>query len=368
MDSLFKRKQAFIFLGEYMKLFADYKLNSENFSKLIERLDSIQKEKAFVIHDKIIDYIDNSTSYNPWFTNEFLLMAIHSIGESLEVDKINRWLGKYEFNRVSSKKIIGVVMAGNIPLVGFHDYLCVLMSGHSISAKVSKADAILLPLLHQFLSCYEPDLERKAIFHQDILANFDAVIATGSDNTARYFEYYFGKYPGIIRKNRNGIAILNAEETEEDLEKLANDIFMYFGLGCRNISKLFVPRDYDFEKLFLAFKKYEHLAHHNKYANNYDYNKSIFLINKINFFDSGFVMLKEDFLFSSPISVLYFEYYDNIDDLSKWLVNQEDKIQCLVSNQSFDTLEHLPFGKTQEPELWDYADGIDTLEFLLSQN
>jgi len=368
MNSLLRRKQAFVYLGEYLRLFSDYKSLDENFSILIEKLDFVQKEKAFVIHEKIIDYIDNSISYNPWFTNEFILKAIHSIGESLEVDNMNHWLEKYEFNIVSSNKIIGVVMAGNLPLVGFHDYLCVLLSGHSISAKVSKDDAIFLPLLHQFISCYEPDLESKAIFHQDILSKFDAVIATGSDNTARYFEYYFGKYPSIIRKNRNGIAILNGEESEKDLEKLADDIFMYFGLGCRNVSKLFVPRNFNFKKLLLAFEKYAHLANHNKYANNYDYNKSIFLINKIKFLDNGFVMLKEDSLFSSPISVLYFEYYDNINDLSKWLVNQKDKIQCLVSTQSFNTLEHLPFGKSQGPELWDYADGIDTLEFLLSQN
>ena len=369
MSSLAQRKQAFIKLGEYLRLFSDSSTIHRQLSDLMNRL-ALDPNKLLPIHEQIQEYIDYSTHSNPWFTKEFLLSAIQSIGESQSSEKINQWLEKYEndIKTITNSKTIGVVMAGNLPLVGFHDYLSVLISGHQILAKVSHDDRTLLPLLHQVIGIIEPELVEKAIFTKGLLTGFDAIIATGSDNTARYFEYYFGKYPNIIRKNRNGVAILNGNETATDLEGLSDDTFMYFGLGCRNVSKLFIPRGYDFKELFSAFEKYAHIIHHNKYANNYDYNKSIFLINKIKVQDNGFLMLKEDSLISSPISVLYFEYYDRLEDLNKCLVPQKDKIQCLVSNETFENTQNLPFGKAQQPELWDYADGIDTLKFLMDQN
>ena len=313
MSSFIKRKQAFIRLGEYMTLFSDSLTFKDKYKVWSKELTLDRQNQFRIIQEQFEEYIQNSTHYNPWFTSDFLLNAIRSIGESLSLEKMDQWLKSYEkeINNVTTSKIIGVVMAGNLPLVGFHDYLCVLISGHKILAKVSKDDSKLLPLLHQILVLFEPDFENKAEFTQETLKGFDAIIATGSDNTARYFEYYFGKYPNIIRKNRNGVAVLNGRESNTELEKLADDIFMYFGLGCRNVSKLFVPRDYNFDILFPAFKKYENIANHNKYANNYDYNKSIFMINKIKYYNNGFVLLKEDVLFSSPISVIYFEYYDN---------------------------------------------------------
>lgn len=366
MNSIDQRKHAFTRLGEYLLLLTPTLIKSEQSIEILEKLDASDKEKLHSAHEQILEYIQYSTHYNTWFTQEFLLSAIHSIGESLALSKMNQWLEKYEskLSQVRPPKTIGVVMAGNLPLVGFHDYLSVLISGNNLLAKLSHSDNKLLPLIHQVLVSFEPSFEGKAAFTEHTLKDFYAIIATGSGNTARYFEYYFGKYPNIIRKNRNGVAILNGKETTKELEGLADDVFMYFGLGCRNVSKLFVPKEYDFETLFLAFKKYEHIAHHNKYTNNYDYNKSIFMVNKIKYLDNGFVLLKEESSFSSPISVLYYEYYDNSTDLLPWIETQKDKIQCLISSESFENIPTLSLGKAQQPELWDYADGVNTLEFL----
>lgn len=364
MSSLNQRKQAFSMLGEYLRLLSESQIENNQIEDLFKKFTTADSNK---IHEQIQEYLKYSTHSNPWFTQDFLLLAIKAIGESLSMEKLNQWLKKYEndIDDINSPKTVGVVMAGNLPLVGFHDYLSVLISGNRIVAKLSQDDSKLLPLLHQILVAIEPEFGGQAVFTQEKLTDFDAIIATGSNNTARYFEYYFGKYPNIIRKNRNGVAVLTGEESQTELEGLADDIFMYFGLGCRNVSKLFIPHGYTFEVLFSAFKKYEYIAHHSKYANNYDYNKSIFLINKIKFQDNGFVLLKEDSLFSSPISVLYFEYYDKMEDLNKLLESQKDKMQCLVSNKSLKNIDHLPFGQAQQPELWDYADGIDTLQFIL---
>jgi len=366
MDSLIQRKHAFSKLGGYLQLLTLSLTKRDRIIELIEKLEAADKKKLHLAHEQIQDYIQYSTNHNPWFTKDFLIKAIHSIGESLSLEKINLWLSKYENNHKgdTTSKTVGVVMAGNLPLVGFHDYLSVLISGNNLLAKLSHSDNKLLPLIHQILISFEPVFEGKAVFTEHTLKDFDAIIATGSSNTARYFEYYFGKYPNIIRKNRNGVAILNGRETAKELEGLADDVFMYFGLGCRNISKLFVPEGYDFDTLFLAFKKYSNITHHNKYANNYDYNKSIFMVNKIKFLDNGFVLLKEESSFSSPISVLHFEYYNRSEDLLPKLEIQKDKIQCLLSCESFGNIQSLPFGKAQQPELWDYADGVDTLEFL----
>ncbi len=367
MNSFEKRKQAFVKLGEYLRIFSDEKNKEVNSQTLAQKYFGHSLKEFLSLHQQIEAVIERSDRSNAWFTKEFIMKAIQSLGVSLYADKIEAWLKPYlsVLQLKSSDKRIGVVMAGNLPLAGFHDYLCVLMSGHSLYAKLSHDDAQLLPLFHQMLSLFEPELAAKASFTLDRLSDFDAIIATGSDNTARYFEYYFGKYPHIIRKNRNGVALLDGKESPSDLEELSHDVFMYFGLGCRSVSKLFVPKGYDFKTLFLSFEKYSKLKNHSKYVNNYDYNKSIYLINKIKHFDNGFVLLKEDSNFSSPIAVIYFEYYDDLDVLLKWLHQSEDKIQCLVSNLDLKNIQSFDFGNAQQPELSDYADGVDTLDFLL---
>ena len=251
-------------------------------------------------------------------------------------------------------------MAGNIPLVGFHDFLCVLLSGNNVLAKLSSNDKVLLPYLSNYLIQQEPSLAARIAFTEGKMEGFDAVIATGSNNTSRYFEYYFGKKPNIIRKNRNSIAILTGKESTEELTALGEDIFRYYGLGCRNVSKIYVPKGYDFEPFFNAIFSYKDIVDQHKYANNYDYNKAVYLMSNFKILDNGFLILKEDDGQASPISVLFYAYYDAEETLEQELNAQEEQIQCIVSKKG-----GIGFGETQKPKLHDYADGVDTMEFLL---
>jgi hypothetical protein len=262
-------------------------------------------------------------------------------------------------------RTVAVVMAGNIPAVGFHDLLCVLISGNRLMARLSSNDKQLLPAICDMLVGIEPGFADRFSFTEEQISGFDAVIATGSNNTARYFNYYFGKYPHIIRKNRNGVAVLTGNETEKELKALGEDIFTYFGLGCRNVSKLFIPDGYDVKILLDALQVFEKAGDHHKYHNNYDYNKSIYLVNGDDHFDNGFLLLKEDASIASPVSVVYFERYSAIGKLNDLINGNLEDIQCVVST---DRKIHgaIPPGTTQHPKLWDYADGVDTMKFLVS--
>jgi hypothetical protein len=313
------------------------------------------------------DAIIQSQIYNPWFTKENIFRSFENLTKCLSKESLVKWIASYEHDiPATSKKRVAVIMAGNIPLVGFHDFLCVLISGHDFSGKLSSLDRFLLPAIGRELIKIEGSLNDSIIFTEERISDYDAVIATGSNNTSNYFDFYFGKYPHIIRKNRNSIAILTGSETGNDLELLANDIFTYFGLGCRNVTKIYVPINYDLSILKQAFTKYRQpVFMHNKYMNNYDYNKSIMLLNSIPFKDFEFIMLKEDTQFASPISVLHYEYYDDILKVLEYLTIEREKIQCLVVGENYNDFS-VSFGKSQQPELWDYADGVDTMKFLLS--
>jgi hypothetical protein len=257
---------------------------------------------------------------------------------------------------------VAIVMAGNIPMVGFHDFLSVLISGHSVLVKQSSNDRHLLPFLAKYLEYADATLKGNITFTEQKIDNFDAVIATGSDNTARYFEYYFKDKPNIIRKSRNSVAVITGKETEEDLEKLSEDVFRYFGLGCRSVSKLYVPKDYDFNNFFNGMFVKKDIINNAKYANNYDYNKAVYLMSLFDLLENGFLMIKEDESYSSPIATIFYEYYDNEIDLKIKLHQDKEKIQCIVAK---DFIEHeIAFGETQYPQLWDYADGVNTLAFL----
>ncbi len=316
-------------------------------------------------YDLLNDIVKNDYIYNPWFTEENILQSIKAIGESLRKEKMDLWLSKYpSLIKGTSQKRIGVITAGNIPLVGFHDFLTVLISGHIFVGKLSSKDNRLLIFISDFLIELNKDFKDLIHFTEGKLEKFDAIIATGSNNTARYFEYYFGKYPNIIRKNRNSVAVLTGNESDTDIRKLGLDIFSYFGLGCRNVSKLLIPKDYCFDLFFENIQDFQLVYQHNKYANNYDYNKSVYLMNQIQHFDNGFLILKEDQNLSSPIGVVFFQHYNNIDDVKEFLRLNEDQIQCIVSKP--DLIENsVYFGQAQEPELWDYADNVDTMQFLL---
>ncbi len=317
--------------------------------------------------DAIGDIVDRAYSQNHWFTPQFVRGSLQAIAEQyLNEEKLSAWISRYPSPSDSSDfvpKKIGVVMAGNIPAVGFHDLLSVLISGHHLMAKLSHDDRILMHFLIDKLVEIEPALSQR-ITLAERLNDADAYIATGSDNTARYFEYYFSKKPHVIRRNRTSVGILTGEETKEELEALGSDVLHYFGLGCRSVSKLFVPKGYDFSAFYEAIEpQMDYFRNHHKYFNNYEYNKSVYLINREPHFDNGFLMLRETDSPVSPISVLFYEYYNNEDELRVKLEAQAEKIQCIVSKEGRYS-SGLSLGDSQKPSLFDYADGVDTMAFL----
>ena len=347
-----EKKKCFVELGKFLSQFSSNKNTKDE--------TVIQNDLFF---DDFVNLINLSQSHNGWFTPEHVHYAIESWAKALQEDNLNQWLKKYHFSEVKSKTV-SLILAGNIPLVGFHDFLSVLITGHKVLVKTSSNDQHLIKFLANYLTAINPEIEDFITFTDGKLENFDAIIATGSNNTARYFEYYFKDKPSIIRKNRNSVAILNGNETREDLVKLGEDIFRYFGLGCRNVSKLFVPKNYDFQLFFESIYEFKDVIFYEKYSNNYDYNKAVFLMSNFKLLDNEFLTLKEDSSYASPISSIFFEYYDKIEEIKKKLVNDAEQIQCVVSSCYIEN--SIPFGQTQQPLLWDYADNLDTIEFLLS--
>ena len=333
--------------------------------------DEIAQKKDVAHNDLFFDGFSHQIKLagenNGWFTKDNILFAVEGWATLLTTEKLQPWLENYtklsnpDFTQ--EQKTVAIIMAGNIPLVGFHDFLSVLILGHKVIVKQSSNDKHLLPFLAKYLEYVAPQYKGTISFTEEKLAHFDAVIATGSNNTARYFEYYFGKKPNIIRKNRNAVAILTGNETPEQLEALSNDIFRYFGLGCRNVSKLYIPQEYSFDGLFNAIYKWKDSINHAKYANNYDYNKAVYLMSLFDILENGFLMLKEDASFGSPIATLFYEKYETLEGLKQTLTDKSDQIQCVVAQNVCE--DEIPFGQTQKPELNDYADGVDTIAFLL---
>ena len=346
-----EKKNCFIALGKFLSQFS---------------LDNSAKNSSVVNNDlfyeEFLNLIDLSQSHNGWFTPNQVHFAIQSWAEALTEENINLWLSKYDFSTVQPKTV-ALILAGNIPLVGFHDFLSVVISGHKVLVKTSSNDQKLLPFLAKYLISIHPELENYITFTEGKMEGFDAVIATGSNNTARYFEYYFKDKPSIIRKSRNSVAILTGNETSEDLANLGEDIFRYFGLGCRNVSKLYVPKGYNFDAFFQAIYEQKDVIYYEKYANNYDYNKAVFLMSNFKLLDNEFLTIKEDTSYASPISSVFYEYYEDVNEIKNRLEMDAEQIQCIVSNGI--TENSIPFGQTQKPNLWDYADNVDTLEFLL---
>lgn len=345
-----KTKKAFVELGRFLAQFKEYETNTSS-------------EVLFndLFFNRFLHLIEDQKHHNGWFTESEVYFSIQSWAKALTQDNLDTWLSAYDISE-KTPKTVGLILAGNVPLVGFHDFLSVLITGHKALVKTSSNDKQLLPFLAEYLARVEPSLNDRIEFTDQKLQGFDAVIATGSNNTARYFEYYFKDKPSIIRKNRNSVAVLNGTETHEELIELGKDIFTYFGLGCRNVSKVFVPKDYDFEKLFRAMYEYRDIIHNQKYINNYDYNKAVFLMSNFLVLDNGFLILKEDTSYSSPISAVFYEYYSDLENIKKRLSQDNDLIQCVVSK---DLIENsVAFGQTQLPKLWDYADNVDTVAFL----
>jgi len=313
--------------------------------------------------ERLQELVDSAHQHNSWFTRQETNRAVTAIGRMLNEPDLDSWLSANELRTVTPKKI-GLVLAGNIPLVGFHDILCVLVAGHVAVIKQSSQDQKLIPYILSKLVSIEPALSELIVFTER-LQDYDAVIATGSNNSSRYFEHYFSKVPHIIRKNRNSVAVLSGNEPPELLRKLGHDIFDYFGLGCRNVSKLYVPRGYAPDPFFEGIEPFKNVIDHHKYSNNYDYNKSIYLINLVKHFDNGFLLLKEDDKLASPLAVMYYQEYQNLPSLEAELSSITDQIQCIVTAQPLSVPnQQVSFGDSQSPKLWDYADGVNTIEFL----
>lgn len=348
------KKNVFVTLGRFLNQFAENNSNKDL---------SVPHTELF--YEEFEQLIQLSQSHNGWYTPEQVYFSIQSWAKALTQENLDQWTSSYDFTTTESKTI-ALILAGNIPLVGFHDFISVLVSGHNVLVKTSSDDQHLLPFLAKYLITVEPQLANKITFVEGKLDGFDAVIATGSNNTARYFEYYFKDKPSIIRKNRNSVAVLNGQETKEQLIALGEDIFRYFGLGCRNVSKLFVPKGYSFDTFFEAIFEYQDVIHYEKYANNYDYNKAVFLMSNYKLLDNGFLTLKEDSSHASPISSVFYEYYDSLTEIEKRLESEAETIQCIVSNNLVQN--SIPFGQTQRPQLWDYADHVDTISFSLTIN
>jgi len=350
--SQIEKKKCFIELGKFLSQFSH-----DNTTKN----DAVLHNDLFF--DDFVKLIELSQSHNGWFIPEQVYFSIQSWANALTEENLNKWLSDYNFENVK-QKTVGLIMAGNIPLVGFHDFLSVVITGHKALVKTSSNDQHLIKFLANYLIAVDTNISHCIEFTDEKLENFDAVIATGSNNTARYFEYYFKDKPSIIRKNRNSVAVLNGKESHNDLVNLGEDIFRYFGLGCRNVSKLFVPKGYNFDAFFKAMYEQAAVIYYEKYSNNYDYNKAVFLMSNFQLLDNEFLTIKEDTSYASPISSVFYEYYDDFSDIQNRLENDKDQIQCIVSNNLFPN--SISFGETQKPKLWDYADNVDTIAFLLT--
>ncbi|AOM78340.1 acyl-CoA reductase [Pedobacter steynii] len=330
-------------------------------------------EKLIIAFKKLSHFVANpdpefknlilsASNSNAWFSPEEVEKALKALHDMLNESDIETWFKGIKISETPKK--VGLILAGNIPMVGFHDVISVLATGNIALIKLSSSDDKLLPALFKRLIAIEPLLADRIIYVER-LKDFEAVIATGSNNTSRYFEFYFGKVPNIIRKNRNSVAVLTGKESKEEITVLGHDIFDYFGLGCRNVSKLYIPEDYDIKYFYEPLEPFQPIINHFKYNNNYDYNKSIYLVNAATHYDNGFLLLKEDVNMVSPLAVLYYERYQNIEEVQERLNQEAENIQCVVSNADLkvNTVVLEP-GQSQHPRLWDYADNVNTIDFL----
>ncbi|MCI3936359.1 acyl-CoA reductase [Chryseobacterium aahli] len=337
-----KQVLGLIKLSDYIKSYLAE--NNEDFNENDSEFESVVKK---------------SEIENPWFTIENQKYALKQWSDLLTEDNLKSWLSNYSPSKISKK--VGLILAGNIPLVGWHDVISVVLSNHVPLIKLSSKDKQMIPfLLKKWKEFSDNELEYEFV---ERLTDFDAVIATGSNNTARYLEYYFKNHLSIIRKNRTSVAVIKGDETEEELKLLAQDIFQYFGLGCRNVTRLFIPEDFVIDRVFESFIDFKEIVNHNKYANNYDYNRAVYLLNQDKFWDNNFVMLKEDEKLFSPLSVIHFSRYSSLDDVKNFISENEEDIQCVVGKDDLG-IETVYFGEAQNPGLDTYADNVDTMQFL----
>jgi len=331
-----------------------------------ERIEAFSTLGNWIVDKKetLEQTVQQTYYHNRWFSVDNVWKSLEAISSSyIDKNKLEDWAKAEAISDPKEVKKVGLVLAGNLPLVGFHDWLSVLIAGHDAVVKLSDKDKFALPKLNEWLCEIEPRFVERTTFVER-LENYEVVIATGSDNSARYFEQYFGKYPNIIRKNRNGVGVISGSESDAELESLGKDIFDYYGLGCRSVAKLYVPEDYDFDRLFTNWKSFEPIIHHNKYKNNFDYNYTLLIMNKEKHKSNGFILLEEREEYTSRIASLNYEYYSDKRVLEKKLEEEKNKIQCIVSSDNFLAQPTKSFGQAQSPGLMDYADGVNTIQFL----
>lgn len=345
-----QRKAAFVQLGQVLKALGKNQI-WPGFSIGLDESE----------YQSLVELAENIHYQNPWFTPENVRRAFSSWGHNLSDENLSRWLEPYALPEPSNSKKVGIVMAGNIPMVGFHDLLSVLISGHTAMVKLSSSDNRLIPSIVDVLGNFAPELKERVLF-VDQLKDFDAVIATGSNNSARYFQQYFSKVPNIIRGNRNSVAIVDDTSTDEDLQRLGDDIFAYFGLGCRNVTHLWLPEQFDIDRFFKAIFPFHDIVNHHKYANNYDYYKALYMMNSEQLLDNGFLILRPNEALYSALGTLHFQRYNREETVKTFLQSEQNNIQCVIGNDRWG--ETVSPGESQQPALWDYADRVDTLEFL----
>lgn len=363
----------FLFATKLTNIFVwkNYNLNLNQRISLFAKLGSLFKDyEDNNLNGKtkklFNEAIENSIAHNSFFTKKNINKSLSTWAKNLTKKSINNFISNYSLKENIIPKKVAIIMAGNIPLVGFHDFLCVILSGNIAVIKLSSKDYHLFNYILDYLTSESHNFSNHFEVCNEKLNEFDAVIATGNNISADQFDLYFKSYPRIIRRNRHSIAVLEGDESNSDLELLANDIFYYYGLGCRNVSKIFIPSKYNLDKLFKSFMSWKEVINKNSYANNYDYYRAIYLLNKENFYDNGFVLLKESNKIGSPVGTIYFEYYDCLEDVFKIIENNSEKIQCVVSKTK--GVNKTYFGQTQEPKIDDYADNVDTFDFLLKLN
>jgi hypothetical protein len=333
---------------------------------LAEKIDILDITGNWIKTDFPESVIEKAVIQNPWFTNDNIRQALQAVAQQYFVSSaLQSWISRYEIPAQSNIKTIGLVLAGNIPMVGIHDVMCTFLSGHKSKIKFAEKDSVLIPEILKYLTRLHPAVNQW-FEGVDKLSEYDAVIATGSNQTAVYFSRYFSHVPHIIRKNRHAIAVLNGEENHNDLKNLAKDIFLYFGLGCRNVSQIFVPKGYDFHPLLNIFNVFAGIMQHHKYSNNYEYNKALYLLNREQFLEHPCIILRESEAVSSRIACLHYQYYNSIEEIKEFINIHHDEIQCITSNSINALPGIIPFGNAQQPSVDTYADGVDTMSFLLN--
>ena len=340
------KKASLVQFGKFLRSFLD----SDSWPGFQSGVD--QRE-----FDNFKSSTEKAESNNAWFSRKMIRLSMESWAKNLSEDNIDKWMSKYDVPSSINKNVL-IICAGNLPLVGFHDIVCCILLNINTQVKLSKNDNVLIPAILKILYLFDSELQDRIKICNEKPDNYNYVIATGSNNSNRYFEYYFGKFPHIFRRNRTSIAVVHSEISDDQLKSLSHDMLQYYGLGCRSVTKLYLPEKFSLDRIYNSVFNYKDLINHNKYMNNYDYNRSIFLMGKKLFFDNGFLILKEDKSLFSPISVVNFEYYSSMETLEKELNVLSNEIQCRVGEGG------IPFGTAQKPELWDYADGVDTIDFL----